>query len=344
MYLVIIGIIGVGVAAVYFLYRKRHNIIPKKKGSDPGALWSTKNGKELLKFRTEPWNVYDQWLDSPGNMYKEMDKPVVDPYKERCPNGYTRFVCVADTDTGKMDMDQMAKAFKALPWGHVLIHTGNFSRAGHVTVLAKFNQALGQLKHEHKIVIAGNHEISLDKYPHTKLFTGQPIKQFHAYRPEENPGSPANAKAILTNCTFLEDSEVKVRGFRIYGSPWHPITEQFGAFTAHRGEAILKKWKKIPDGIDILMTPGAPFGHGDGVQFYGTNVTYHCGCMDLLSEVQTRVKPKIHVFGTCDKGVASSTDGVTYYFNSASDPEESADSTSFKYFVFDLPDRKVKLI
>ena len=50
------------------------------------------------------------------------------------------------------------------------------------------------------------------------------------------------------------------------------------------------------------MTPGAPFGHGDGVQFYGTNVTYHCGCMDLLSEVQTRVKPKIHVFGTCDKG------------------------------------------
>ena len=90
MYLVIIGIIGVGVAAVYFLYRKRHNIIPKKKGSDPGALWSTKNGKELLKFRTEPWNVYDQWLDSPGNMYKEMDKPVVDPYKERCPNGYTR--------------------------------------------------------------------------------------------------------------------------------------------------------------------------------------------------------------------------------------------------------------
>jgi len=62
----------------------------------------------------------------------------------------------------------------------------------------EFNRWLGELPHKHKIVIAGNHEMSLDS-----------LKR----RPEE-------IKALFTNALYLQDEEVNIEGLRIYGSPW----------------------------------------------------------------------------------------------------------------------------
>jgi Icc-related predicted phosphoesterase len=50
-------------------------------------------------------------------------------------------------------------------------------------------------------------------------------------------------------------------------------------------------WSKIPQGIDILLTHGPPFGILDRVQA-GDRV----GCEDLLRHVE-RVRPAIHCFG-----------------------------------------------
>jgi Icc-related predicted phosphoesterase len=53
----------------------------------------------------------------------------------------------------------------------------------------------------------------------------------------------------------------------------------------------------IPDDTDILITHTPPIGHGDlccsGVR---------AGCVELLSTVQNRVKPKYHVFGHIHEG------------------------------------------
>lgn len=55
----------------------------------------------------------------------------------------------------------------------------------------------------------------------------------------------------------------------------------------------------IPSDTDILVTHTPPVGHGDlccsGVR---------AGCVELLSTVQNRVKPKYHVFGHIHEGTS----------------------------------------
>jgi len=66
-------------------------------------------------------------------------------------------------------------------------------------------------------------------------------------------------KALLTNCTYLEDSSVTIEGYKIHGSPWTP--EFCGwAFMLENEKDMLKKWKMIPDDTDILITHGPPYG------------------------------------------------------------------------------------
>jgi len=59
-------------------------------------------------------------------------------------------------------------------------------------------------------VIAGNHELSFDE----KTVSRHP----YAVSRDANPG---DVRAMLTNCTFLEDSSVQLFGLNIYGSPWY---------------------------------------------------------------------------------------------------------------------------
>lgn len=49
------------------------------------------------------------------------------------------------------------------------------------------------------------------------------IKQDFYYFPSVSklkPESYEDVQALLTNCIYLQDAEVTVRGFRVYGSPW----------------------------------------------------------------------------------------------------------------------------
>lgn len=76
----------------------------------------------------------------------------------------------------------------------------------------------GSLPYECKIVIAGNHELTFDQE-----FMADLIKQDFYYFPSVSklkPENYENVQSLLTNCIYLQDSEVSVRGFRIYGSPW----------------------------------------------------------------------------------------------------------------------------
>ena len=74
---------------------------------------------------------------------------------------------------------------------------------------------------------------------------------------------------------------------------------EFGGwgFNLPRGEPCRKVWEKIPEGIDILITHGPPIGHGDLCLSH-----QRAGCVDLLREIQERVKPKYHVFGHIHEG------------------------------------------
>lgn len=120
-----------------------------------------------------------------------------------------------------------------------------------------------------------------------------------------------NIRDALTNCIYLEDELLELWGVRIYGSPWQPEFCRW-AFNVPRGTACLDKWNQIPPGVDILVTHTPPVGHGDlccsGVR---------AGCVELLSTVQQRVKPKYHVFGHVHEGYGITSDGRIIYVNAS---------------------------
>jgi Icc-related predicted phosphoesterase len=152
--------------------------------------------------------------------------------------------------------------------------------------VAAFVQWLAGLDHKHKILIAGNHDWLFQK-------------------------DPARAKSILPeSITYLQDRRVEIQTLKIYGSPWQPAFMGW-AFNLPRGRPIRKKWKRIPDDTDILITHGPPAGILD--QSYAGE---HVGCADLRETIQ-RVKPKLHVFGHIHKSYGSTVVSGTRFVNAS---------------------------
>ncbi len=129
------------------------------------------------------------------------------------PEDTVRFVCISDTH------NQASRILPNIPDGDVLIHAGDFTNIGSLKEIKRFNDFLGKLPHRHKIVIAGNHEVTFDR----QLMTEQNSHVFMSFATaleEVKQEDWKHIPSLLTNCTYLEDAEVNIMGFRIYGSPW----------------------------------------------------------------------------------------------------------------------------
>ncbi|XP_071791351.1 metallophosphoesterase MPPED2-like isoform X1 [Asterias amurensis] len=242
------------------------------------------------------------------------------------PEDAVRFVCISDTH------NQAARLLPTIPDGDVLIHGGDFTNVGSLKEIKQFNDFMGKLPHRHKIVIAGNHEVTFDR----QLMTEQNSHVFMSFATALQEVKQEDWKHIpshLTNCTYLEDAEVNIMGFRIYGSPWQPEFCDW-AFNLPRGKPLLDKWNLIPTGIDILVTHGPPLGHGDL-----TTSKERAGCVELLTSVQRRLKPKYHIFGHIHEGYGITTDNTTTFINASICTVNY--SPSNHPIVFDLPTPKV---
>jgi len=130
-----------------------------------------------------------------------------------------KLVCISDTHNQHDQLD--------LPDGDVLIHAGDWTGTGTTKQVISFIRWFSSQPHKHKVLIAGNHEVTLDKsfYQlhwsqfHTKSHLSHDIKNY-VLREE--------------GIEYLEDSEVIINGFKFYGSPCQP---SFGnwAFNVDRG-------------------------------------------------------------------------------------------------------------
>jgi len=189
-----------------------------------------------------------------------------------------KFICLADTHNRHNNIE--------VPDGDVLLVAGDFTMMGRPKNIRKFNDFLGTLPHEFKVVIAGNHDW---------LFEREPKK----------------AQELLTNCIYLEDSFTTISGFKIYGTPWQPDYHDW-AFNLPRGLPLKKKYDLIPDDIDILITHGAPFSHGD-LTIRGEST----GCVDLLAAIR-RINPKYHIFGHIHEGYGVTKEGDITCINASS--------------------------
>jgi len=228
--------------------------------------------------------------------------------------GMVRFVCISDTHS--------AVPQHPIPDGDVLLHTGDFTETGRPDEVEAFCAWLGQQPHARKIVIAGNHDLTLDEasYPRT-------AKRFGHREPHDCTAVRALLDRV-PRCEYLLDSGTSVRGVRVWGSPWQP--EFCGwAFNLRRGEPLAERWRRIHEGTDVLMTHGPPLGHGDLCQN-----GHRAGCLDLLEHAK-RVKPAFHVFGHIHEGYGATTDGTTTFVNASTCNLDY--QAANQPLVFDLP-------
>lgn len=150
----------------------------------------------------------------------------------------------------------------------LLIHAGDVSKLGTLPEVQSFLDWFEDLPVKHKVFIAGNHDFLLER-------------------------SRTLFRSLLENYStfhYLEDSEIEIEGIRIWGSPVSPFFFNW-AFNEHRGAPIRRYWEMIPEGLDILVTHGPPFGVLDKTA-RGEAV----GCEDLF-EIIEKTKPRYHVFG-----------------------------------------------
>lgn len=227
--------------------------------------------------------------------------------------GTIRFVCISDTHNKTTNLK--------VPEGDVLLHSGDFSNIGNDKDIVHFNNFLSTLPHPHKVVIAGNHDLSFDLENNASLKLN--FGNLHSL-------NAAETKAKLTNCIYLEDSGINLLGYNIYGSPWTPTFFDW-AFNLDRGENIRKKWELIPPNTDLLLTHGPPHRILDTC-----SDGFHAGCEELVKKIE-EIKPLVHLFGHIHEAYGTIFDGYTNYIN--------ASICTLRYhpsnrpYVFDLPIR-----
>ncbi|KAK3619659.1 hypothetical protein LTR56_023882 [Elasticomyces elasticus] len=174
-------------------------------------------------------------------------------------------ICISDTHN----------TTPALPAGDILIHAGDLTQGGTKKELQAALDWLNAQPHEYKVVIAGNHELLLDR--------------------RKTPNEGKARKALRWgSIIYLNDSctTLRFRGGRtlkVYGNPW---TWRHGnwAFQYDPGEDIFSN--QIPEDADIVVTHSPPRYHLD-LAAWGDDF--------LLREIW-RVRPRLHVFGHLHAG------------------------------------------
>lgn len=114
----------------------------------------------------------------------------------------------------------------------------------------------------------------------------------------------------FAHATFLEDRMVEIGGVAIYGSPWCPDLSGFAYYAD--SDHLIERWKRIPSGIDILITHTPPFGILD----IPSSGDFHLGCPHLREELH-RIKPSLHVFGHVHASSGTQMKDGTRFVNAA---------------------------
>jgi len=167
----------------------------------------------------------------------------------------------------------------------VLIHAGDFCHQGESTqTLIDFNAWLGELPHELKVVVPGNHDVPLE-------------------------ADPATHK-LLTNAVLLINGGIDFMDLRIWGSPVTPLSG--GAFGMWYPPDRRRLYSRIPEDTDVLITHGPPLGILDSAP----GARYHTGDPELLEAVHRR-DIALHVFGHHHRGHGVEVTEKTVFVNAA---------------------------
>jgi len=207
-----------------------------------------------------------------------------------------RFLIFSDTHGAELPEN--------LPPCDVLLHCGDLTEDGTPESISAALQKLGKVEAKLKLVIAGNHDISLDKL----YWVSQGGTEADAERAEALVSSEASSEASLNGITFLRKgihSFTLACGatFKIYASPYTPLygasAFQYPSNEDRFNPSGTPPWAKnvgtetssIPNNVDIVMTHGPPKYILDT-----TSDDQSAGCEHLRRAI-ARAQPRLHCFG-----------------------------------------------
>lgn len=199
-----------------------------------------------------------------------------------------KLVCISD----------LHNHFITPPEGDLLLIAGDLTGMGRASEIEAAGLWLDRIvdRYTHGIVLtAGNHDWLTER---------DPVRALELLNPFYND-----------KIQYLVRNTCEVAGLKIYGSPDTPeFCNWAWNRTAHELHAL---WSAIPEGVDIVVTHGPPYGILDKVP-RGELV----GCKYLRKELFERVKPKAHVFGHIHLGHGTQeVDGI-HFINASICTEE----------------------
>ena len=136
--------------------------------------------------------------------------------------------------------------------------------------MLNFISWFGSLPIKHKVFVAGNHDLCIERNLITKI------------------------DFMKNGIVYLENDYVEVEGIKIWGSPFTPSFGQGWAFNKKRS-ALHDIWKEIPDDVDIVVVHGPPKGILD-LAYHQLNCIEFCGD-EALRKRMYLLNPKLCLFG-----------------------------------------------
>lgn len=267
--------------------------------SGPLALSSPKLTHSKLPFRSTL-----QQHDTPTHIHHgySLDTMAVATPKK------TTFMVMSDTHNFEMgSADPSCPLRQPHAKVDVLLHCGDLTQVGGLSAYKKALRLLGHFEAELKLVIAGNHDISLDgDYWQTHLDEdNDPDEHQQAVDIMTGPLAKAAGVTYLTEGTHNITLKSGVT-FSIYVSPYQPVCGDWAfGYERTKDRYSVKPAKgtmstsqhPIPRDVDIVMTHGPPHGVLDLIP--SKNERARC---EALGNAMQRVRPLMHCFGHIHEG------------------------------------------
>ncbi|KAI0547337.1 ser/Thr protein phosphatase family protein [Xylaria curta] len=203
----------------------------------------------------------------------------------------TKFLIISDTHADSIQLNKDISA-------DVAIHCGDLTEESKIYEYQKTLQLLKDVNAPLKLVIAGNHDFTLD----VPAFRAKVAEAVPALEPElvkREYGGYGEARQLIDQTpgiTFLDEGTHHFlldngAHMTVYASPYTPSEGgdgfQYSPKTGHQFD--------IGEQVDIVITHGPPHGIMDSVQ------SRRAGCPKLFAAV-ARARPRLHCFGHIHEG------------------------------------------
>ncbi|POS78464.1 hypothetical protein DHEL01_v203137 [Diaporthe helianthi] len=203
----------------------------------------------------------------------------------------------------------------SLPTVDIVIHCGDLTMIGGLSNYRKALEALEKCPAQLKLVIPGNHDVSLDPEWWTKNLDE-----------DDDPAEPQRAKELFESFArkgvkLLEEGTHQMslqdgRTLNVYASPYTPDFNGYAFAYGEEEDRFNTGAHTVPLGTDVVVTHGPPFVPVTAYRMDQGKNGEHCGCSKLWTAIE-RTRPRLHCFGHIHQGYGSQvvrwdkTDGMT---------------------------------